>query len=379
MSPRAAVGKSPRGHGLQASDSLLVELLTEELPPRSLQRLAEAFAAGVMEGLGQNAVLTPDSTHQVFATPRRLAVVVTGVLERQPDRMVERRGPPVGAGYDKSGKPTPALSGFAKSCGVEPDTLERCSGEKGEYFVHRSKQKGEPLVRFLSTIVEASLKKLPAAKLMRWGNGEVEFVRPVHGLVMMRGTRVVAGKVFGLRSGKVTVGHRFLCPGKLTIPHAGRYADTLRRRGCVIASFSERRREIERKLRSAAAKVREGSLVLDVDGATVQFPGEEWGYAAEEVIRNNAELLNEVTALVEWPVVYAGQFDPDFLSIPIFCLALSMQYHQRYFPLVHRQAAGGMLSRFLVVSNMQTRTPRRIIHGNERVLRARLSDARFFY
>ncbi|MHB8346245.1 MAG: glycine--tRNA ligase subunit beta [Acidiferrobacterales bacterium] len=379
MSSRSAKVKGHRGRTLPAGDSLLVELLTEELPPKSLQRLADAFAAGVMEGLGQNAVLLPDSTHQVFATPRRLAVVATGVLERQPDRIVERRGPPVGAGYDPSGKPTPALCGFARSCGVEPDSLERCSGEKGEYFVYRSKQKGEPLDRLLAAIVEASLKKLPAAKLMRWGSGEVEFVRPVHGLVMMRGTRVVTGEVFGLRSGKVTMGHRFLSPGKLTIPHAGRYADTLRRKGYVIASFPERRREIERKLRKAAEKVRNGSLVLDGDGATARFPGEEWGFAAEEVIRINAELLNEVAALVEWPVVYAGRFDQDFLSVPIPCLALSMQHHQRYFPLVHGQAARGMLPRFLVVSNMQTRTPRHIIHGNERVLRARLSDARFFY
>ena len=379
MSARSAKAERNRVPPRQTGDILLVEVLTEELPPKSLQRLAEAFAAGVVEGLGRNALLRADSTQQVFATPRRLAVLATGVLGRQPDRIVERRGPSVSAGYDPSGKPTAALSGFAKSCGVDPGSLERRSGEKGEYFVYRSKQKGEPLARHLAAIVEMSLKKLPVAKLMRWGSGEVEFVRPVHGLVMMHGARVVAGRVFGLRSGNVTAGHRFLSRGELTIPHAGRYADTLRRRGHVIASFAERRSEIEHKLRAAAGKVRKGALVLGAGGTMIQFPGHEWGFAAEEVIRNNAELLNEVAALVEWPAVYAGQFDPDFLSVPIPCLALSMQHHQRYFPLVHEQAAGGMLPRFLVVSNMETRAPRHIIHGNERVLRARLSDARFFY
>ncbi len=379
MVRRSAKAKGRHTPVRQTSDTLLVELLTEELPPKSLQRLAEAFAAAVMDGLGQYALLQADSTHKVFATPRRLAVLATGVLGRQPDRVVERRGPPVGAGYDSAGKPTPALSGFAKSCGVDPDSLERHSGEKGEYFVYRSKQKGEPLARHLGAIVEAGLGKLPVARLMRWGSGEVQFVRPVHGLVMMHGARVVAGEVFGLRSGNVTVGHRFLSRGKLTILHAGRYADTLRRSGRVLASFAERRSEIEHKLRAVAGKVRKGALVLGADGKMVQFPGEEWGFAAEEVIRNNAVLLDEVAALVEWPAVYAGQFDPDFLNVPIPCLALSMQHHQRYFPLVHGQAAGGMLPRFLVVSNMETRTPKHIIQGNERVLRARLSDARFFY
>ena len=371
--------KRNRTRRAPSGDFLLVEILTEELPPKSLQRLAVMFAAGVVEGLRQNALLSADSTHEVFATPRRLALLASSVLGRQPDRVIERRGPPVAAGYDSSGNPTAALTGFARSCGVDPGKLERRAGEKGEYFVYCSKQKGEPLARHLGTIVAASLNKLPVAKLMRWGDGEVEFVRPVHRLVMMHGARVVAGEVFGLRSGNVTCGHRFLGRRELAIPHAARYADTLRRSGHVIASIAERRGEIERQLRMAAARVKKGAQVLDAAGTLPQFPGEEWGFAAEEVVRNNVGLLDEVAALVEWPVVYAGAFNADFLNVPIPCLALSMQHHQRYFPLVHGSASGGMLPRFLLVSNMETRASQHIVHGNERVLRARLSDARFFY
>ncbi len=368
-----------RSRPAQAGDVLLVELLTEELPPRSLQRLAEAFAAGVMKGLAEKALLQDGSTHQVYATPRRLAVLATGVLAVQPDRDVERRGPPVATGYDASGNPTAALSGFARSCGVLPENLERRSGEKGDYFVYRTKQKGEPLAHHLGAIVEASLAGLPVAKLMRWGDTDVTFVRPVHGLVMMRGARVVSGSVLGLKSGRITSGHRFLGRRRLAIPHARRYAETLRRSGRVIAGFAERRDEVERQLRAAAAGIRKGALVLDPDAVAARCHGEAWGYAAEEVVRNNVALLDEVTALVEWPAVYAGGFDSGFLGVPIPCLALSMQHHQRYFPVFHPQAAGGMLPRFLVVSNMQIRAPGRIVHGNERVLRARLSDARFFY
>ncbi len=371
-STKAKADTARRGRG---SDFLLVELLTEELPPKSLRRLAEAFAAGVVDGLGRNGLLQADSGHEVFATPRRLALLCSGVLARQPDRIVERRGPQVSAGYDSHGKPTAALAGFSRSCGVEPDRLETCAGEKGEYFVYRSKQKGEPLAHHLGSIVAASLGKLPVAKLMRWGDREDEFVRPVHGLVMMHGARVVAGKVLGLQSGNATQGHRFIGRDRLVIPHAARYAEVLRRSGRVIASFAERRGEIERQLLAAAGRVKKGARVLESENANC-FAEQP---AAAEVVRNNAGLLDEVTALVEWPVVYAGKFDPEFLSVPTPCLALSMQQHQRYFPLIHDKAAEGMLPRFLVVSNLETRSPQHIVHGNERVLRARLSDARFFY
>jgi len=365
--------------GIKGDESLLVELLTEELPPKSLQRLSQVFAENVVEGLRQQSFLTATSVHQTFATPRRIAVLVSATLGKQPDRVVERRGPSVSASYDAAGKPTPALAGFAKSCAVDPSQLERRSGDKGEYFVYCSKQKGEPLARHLAAIVDASLKKLPVARLMRWGSGDAEFVRPVHGLVMMHGTRVVAGQVLGLKSGNKTLGHRFLSRGKIVIPGAERYADTMRRSGHVVVSLAERRAEIERKLRAAAQGVKKGAQVLPDEDERVVFSGEDWGFAAKEVVRNNAVLLDEVTALVEWPAVYAGRFDAEFLHVPIPCLALSMQQHQKYFPLVHGRAKGYMLPQFLVVSNIDTRMPKNIIHGNERVLRARLSDAKFFY
>lgn len=360
-------------------ESLLVELLTEELPPKSLQRLSQAFAENVVEGLKKQSFLSTTSISQVFATPRRLAVLVSSTLGRQPDRITERRGPPVGAGFGPDGKPTPALTGFAKSCGVDAAKLERRNGDKGEYFVFCSKQKGEPLARHLAAIVEASLGKLPVAKLMRWGGGDVEFVRPVHGLVMLHGSRVVAGEVFGLKSGNKTLGHRFLSRGAITIPSADRYADTLHRSGRVVADFAQRRTEIERKLRAAAQRVRNGTHVLLDERKPMVFSGEEGGFAAQEVVRNNAVLLDEVASLVEWPAVYAGKFDEEFLRIPLACLALSMQLHQKYFPLVHPEQKGYMLPHFLVVSNIDTRAPKNIVHGNERVLRARLSDAKFFY
>ncbi len=360
-------------------DCLLIEILTEELPPKSLQRLSQAFAENVFEGLRQQSFLTDASTLQAFATPRRLAVIVSAVSGRQPDRAVERRGPPVSASYDAAGKPTAALAGFAKSCGVDPAKLEKRAGDKSEYFVYSSKQKGELLVRHLAAVVEAALKKLPVAKMMRWGSKDIEFVRPVHGLIMMHGTRVVAGEVLGLKSTNKTLGHRFLSRGKIAVPRADFYAETLHRSGHVVASFEQRRAEIDRELRAAAQGISKSCRVLPDEGGRAGSSITKWQLAAREVIQNNAVLLDEVTALVEWPAIYAGRFDSEFLNIPISCLALSMQLHQKYFPLVHRQANGSLLPDFLVVSNIDTRTPGNIIHGNERVLRARLSDAKFFF
>ena len=373
---RRSAARATQPHG---SQSLLVEILTEELPPKSLQRLSQSFADNVLEGLRQQSFLAPTSVAQPLATPRRLAVLVTTTLDRQPDRIVERRGPAVSAGFAPDGKPTPALVGFARSCGVDPAGLERRSGDKGEYFVYCSKQKGEPLARHLGPIVEASLRKLPVAKLMHWGSGDVEFVRPVHGLMMLHGSRVVTGEVFGLKSGNTTLGHRFLSRGTVVIPSADRYSATMRRSGRVVVSIAERRTEIERKLRAAAQRVKRGTQVLLDEKKRAAVSDEQWSIAAAEVVRNNSVLLDEVASLVEWPAVYAGRFGDEFLRVPVPCLALSMQRHQKYFPLVHMQQKGFMLPHFLVVSNIETRAPKNIIHGNERVLRARLSDAKFFY
>ncbi len=337
---------------------LLVELLTEELPPKSLRRLAEAFAAGVHDGLSDKGFLTAAVDFKYYATPRRLAVFLPKVLDRQPDRLVERRGPAVSAGFDAAGQPTPALAGFAKSCGVQADRLERQKGDKGEYFVHRFKQKGEALAKHLAAVVETSLKKLPVAKIMRWGAGEAEFVRPVHGLILLHGSRVVPGTVLGLKSGNRTLGHRFLSKGWIAIARATDYEKTLRRRGAVMADYRERMAAIEEQLDRAARKL----------GATANW---RLGHAEE--------LIEEVASLVEYPAVYAGGFSEDFLKIPAECLVTSMQHHQRYFPLARAGRTGELLPQFLFVSNMKAGDPKRIVHGNERVLLARLADARFFF
>ena len=338
------------------AEGLLVELLTEELPPKSLQRLAQAFANGVCEGLRAKHFLTEHSRAEVFATPRRLATRISAVLPKQADRVVERKGPSVQAGLDANAQPTPALLGFARSCGIAAAKLERRKDEKGEHFVYRARQKGEPLARHLAGVVDESIRKLPVAKLMRWSSREVQFVRPVHGLVMLYGAKVVPGEVLGLRSGNKTRGHRFMSRGLITIKHARDYERTLRAQGKAIASLHERREQIVRALDKAAATIGRGMT---------------WH------LGKDAELVDEVTSIVESPSAHVGGFDPAFLDVPRECLIVSMQQHQKYFPVA--DVNGALQPRFLFIANVQPRDARQIVQGNERVLRARLSDAKFFY
>jgi glycyl-tRNA synthetase beta chain len=338
------------------AEHLLVELLTEELPPKALARLMEAFSRGIFDGLKEKHFLSANSEPQPFATPRRLAVVISQVLDKQADRIVERKGPAAASALDAAGKPTPALLGFAKSCGVDVSELGRRPGEKGEYFVYSAKQKGEPLKNHLAAIVEAALKKLPVPKTMRWGAGEAQFVRPVHGIILLHGRKVVPGEVLGLKSGNKTRGHRFLSKGVVTIAAAKDYEKILKAQGKIMPGFEVRREAIARALDAAAKKVGNGI---------------SWS------LGKHAELIDEVTGLVEFPQVYAGGFDKAFLEVPKECLIISMQQHQKYFPLA--DARGALLPTFLFVSNMKAATAKHIVHGNERVLRARLSDARFFY
>jgi glycyl-tRNA synthetase beta chain len=335
---------------------LLVELLTEELPPKALARLMEAFSRGIFEGLKEKNFLAGAAESRPYATPRRLAVVISDVLDKQPDRVVERKGPAVTTALDAAGNPTPALLGFAKSCGVDVAKLARRPGDKGEYFVYSSKHKGEPLKQHLAAVVEATLKKLPIPKVMRWGSGEAQFVRPVHGVILLHGKKSVPGTVLGLKSGNKTRGHRFLSQGPITIGQAKDYEKILKQSGKVFASFEARREAIAKALDAEARKI---------------TPGTDWN------LGKTAELIDEVTSLVEYPVVLAGGFDKAFLEVPKECLIISMQQHQKYFPVADKD--GKLLPRFLFVSNMKAANPKEIIHGNERVLRARLSDARFFY
>lgn len=337
-------------------DALLVEILTEELPPKALARLMESFSHGLFEGLKEKNFLPPEAEFTPFATPRRLAVLISSVLAKQADRVVERKGPALASALDASGQPTPALLGFAKSCGAELSKLERHAGDKGEYFIYRAKQKGEFLKNHLAAIVEAALKKLPVPKTMRWGAGEAQFVRPVHGVILLHGKKVVPGTVLGLKSGNKTRGHRFLSTGALVMRNAQDYEKVLKQQGKVIASFETRRELIAKALDGAVHKAGQGV---------------RWD------LGKSAELVDEVTSIVEYPVVLAGVFDKAFLAVPKECLIISMQQHQKYFPLT--DAKGDLLPNFLFVSNMQAANPKDIIHGNERVLRARLADARFFF
>ena len=328
------------------ADSLLVELLTEELPPKALAALGRAFANGIRDELVALGLAPKGGKYeQDLATPRRLAVLVRDVAERAPSEEKEVTGPSAGA-------PPPAVAGFAKKHSVAVEALQRKPGAKGEVWVARVKAGGAVLDEALAGVVERAVKRLPIPKVMRWGDGDAQFVRPVHGLAMMHGARVVAGSVLGLASGNRTQGHRFMGKRAITLTGADRYLDQLRDEGSVVCSFAERKSAIERALTEHAAR-------QDADLGGYQ------------------DLLDEVTALVEHPSVYLGSFPASFLDVPQECLILTMRQNQKYFPLFDR--AGKLLPRFLIVSNMKVADPRHIIGGNERVVRPRLEDARFFY
>jgi glycyl-tRNA synthetase beta chain len=324
--------------------TLLIEILTEELPPKSLRALSEAFLQGITKGLSA-AQLASESGGRAFATPRRLAVSLPNVASEAPDRVSELTGPSTKA-------PEQAVAGFARKAGVPVTDLERRETPKGEIYIARVKVNGAVLEQELSSIVEGALKSLPIPKLMRWGSGEAQFVRPVHGLVMLHGERVIPGAVLGIPAGRDTAGHRFMGSAKLSLKNADEYEQRLAADGMVTADFAARRTEIERQLEATAA--REGGAL-----------GE------------HADLLDEVTALVEHPSVYTAKFDPAYLEVPQECLILTMRQNQKYFPLLG--ASGGLQPKFLIVSNMRVADPRHIVGGNERVVRPRLEDARFFY
>jgi glycyl-tRNA synthetase beta chain len=326
--------------------TLLVELLTEELPPKSLLKLDLHFHATLLGELVKGGFIPQgNSAVQPLATPRRLGVSIAGVKERSPDIDREVQGPPVTAAPQ-------AIAGFAKKNGIAVEALGKQQGPKGEIFVARVFVKGKSLDEALFGYVELALKSLPIPKVMRWGSGEAQFVRPVHGLVMLHGKKVVSGTVLGLESGNKTRGHRFMGRAEISLASADSYEKQLLDEGQVLADFGKRRTEIDKQLQ-AAAKKQNGSL------------GE---YQV---------LLDEVTALVEFPCVYVGEFDKAFLEIPQECLILTMRQNQKYFPLF--DSADKLTGRFLIVSNMQVTDPRHIISGNQRVVRPRLEDARFFF
>ena len=333
------------------TQTLLIELLTEELPPKALNNLGNHFAAAVAEGLEKAQLVQGDAQYTAYASPRRLAVQVQNVKAVQDDQHVVKKGPAV-ANAMKDGAPTKALEGFARSCGADIGSLKIIHDGKQDVYAHEFTQAGKPLAGLLEDIINQAVKKLPIPKVMRWGSSTHTFVRPVHGLVILHGANVVPANVLGLQSGNTTLGHRFLSDGLITIENADSYAEQMREQGKVIASFAERKNAVQTALNQHAGRL----------NATV---------AADEA------LLDEVAALVEWPVVLEAGFEAHFLEVPQECLILTMQQNQKYFPLL--DANGRLMNRFLLVSNLEAADPSHIIHGNERVLRARLSDAEFFY
>ena len=323
-----------------ASASLLVELQTEELPPKSLRLLGEAFAEQLVAEIVRHRLKDHDPSKQVFATPRRLAVLIQDVRAQGLDS--EHEGPVSSISR--------AVEGFAKNYNVAPELLERRQTSKGEIVV--AKMPGVKLDAVLPSIVDKVIKKLPVSRIMRWGDGEAQFVRPVHGLVMLHGKRVIPGTVLGVPAGNTTCGHRFMGAVSIRLANADEYERKLGQAGRVIASFAERKSEIEKQLQ-AEAKRQKASL------------------------SEYQDLLDEVTALVEFPAVYTGEFDASFLDVPQECSILTMRQNQKYFPLF--KASGELLPKFLIVSNMRVTDPRQIVSGNERVVRPRLEDARFFF
>jgi glycyl-tRNA synthetase beta chain len=356
----------------QVKETLLIELLTEELPPKALEKLSTTFANEVMASLKEQALLSESSVCTPYATPRRLALSITEVLQQQPDRIIERKGPAVAAGLGAEGKPTKALEGFMRSANVTLGQLARAGEGKAECFVARIEQKGKALDEYLQDIVIQALKKLPVPKLMRWGDSEHQFVRPAHGLIILHGKRVVKAEVLGLSSGNVTSGHRFMCSEPVTIAHADDYEATLARDGRVVASFAQRRESIVARLDDLSeqnASIWVGHANFDLE-KLLSMSNEERGVLST--------LLDEVTGLVEWPEVYVGEFEKEYLDVPQECLILTMQQNQKYFPLLDA-STGKLRNKFLIVSNMQVTDPHHIIEGNQRVVRPRLADARFFF
>ena len=332
---------------------LLVELGTEELPPTALKGLAQSFSAAFYRGL-VSAGLAEDNPANVkwYATPRRLAVGVRNVLERQPDRVDTIRGPALQAAYDEQGAATRAAQGFARACGAPLSALKARRTEKGAWLVFEKRRSGSGLDEIVTQCLNQSIQSLPIPKRMRWGDNDAEFVRPVHWLLALHGSDLVRTEALGLESGRTTRGHRFHSAGYLEIPSADQYLNLLKTEGRVIADYDERQSIIKRQAARLANKA--GAKVVIQQG-----------------------LLDEVTGLVEWPVALAGEFDRRFLELPEEALIATMAGHQKYFHMVDER--NKLAPVFITISNIKSKSPKRVRQGNERVLRARLSDARFFW
>ncbi len=332
------------------TQNFLVEIGTEELPPKALKTLATSFADNVEAELNQ-AGLSFDKI-EWFAAPRRLAVKVLNLATQQPSKEIEKRGPAVSAAFDAEGKPTKAAEGWARGCGITVDQAERIATDKGEWLVHRAKIEGQPTKNLLNYIVANALAKLPIPKPMRWADKTVQFIRPVHTVTMLLGDELIEGEILGVASARTIRGHRFLGEKEFEIQHADQYPQLLHEKGSVIADFNERKAEI---LAKSQAKATALGGVADIEES----------------------LLEEVTSLVEYPNVLAAKFEERFLAVPAEALVYTMKGDQKYFPIYDKD--GKLLPHFIFVSNINPEDPTAIIEGNEKVVRPRLTDAEFFF
>ena len=332
------------------TQNFLVEIGTEELPPKALKTLATSFADNVEAELNQ-AGLTFDKI-EWFAAPRRLAVKVLNLATQQPSKEIEKRGPAVSAAFDSEGKPTKAAEGWARGCGITVEQAERIATDKGEWLVHRAKIEGQPTKNLLNDIVANALAKLPIPKPMRWADKTVQFIRPVHTVTMLLGDELIEGEILGVASARTIRGHRFLGEKEFEIQHADQYPQLLREKGSVVADFNKRKAEI---LAKSQAKATALGGVADIEES----------------------LLEEVTSLVEYPNVLAAKFEERFLAVPAEALVYTMKGDQKYFPIYDKD--GKLLPHFIFVSNINPEDPTAIIEGNEKVIRPRLTDAEFFF
>lgn len=332
------------------TQNFLVEIGTEELPPKALKTLATSFADNVEAELNQ-AGLSFDKI-EWFAAPRRLAVKVLNLATQQPSKEIEKRGPAVSAAFDAEGKPTKAAEGWARGCGITVEQAERIATDKGEWLIHRAKIEGQPTKNLLNDIVANALAKLPIPKPMRWADKTVQFIRPVHTVTMLLGDELIEGEILGVASERTIRGHRFLGEKEFEIQHADQYPQLLRDKGSVVADFNERKAEI---LAKSQAKATALGGVADIE----------------------ENLLEEVTSLVEYPNVLAAKFEERFLAVPAEALVYTMKGDQKYFPIYDKD--GKLLPHFIFVSNINPEDPTAIIEGNEKVVRPRLTDAEFFF
>jgi glycyl-tRNA synthetase beta chain len=331
------------------TETLLIELGTEELPPKSLRTLATTFFEQIKLQLDEAKLSYSDIYW--YATPRRLAVKVDNLVANQADKAIEKRGPAVSVAFDAEGKASKAAEGWARSNGITVAQAERLVTDKGEWLLYKTIEQGKHVEQLIPDMVNQAIAKLPVPKPMRWGSGRTQFIRPVHTLTLLYGSSVIAGESLNIRSNNLVTGHRFHHHGLVALAHANDYESALKV-AHVVVDYQARKDTIQQQINAAAIAI--GGFVLPDD-----------------------ELLEEVTSLVEWPVVLTGSFDKEFLNVPAEPLIYSMKDHQKYFPVTDSE--GNLLNKFIFVSNIDSKDPSQVIKGNEKVIRPRLADAEFFF